>query len=329
MPHPNLPFLCQPDCYVYEANRGHNHPDSSLVECLIEFKTTSDYDPFVRSVPSEPMSPTMGRNTFMSANSRGVKAAGQITAHATLILGAQYRTHIFLILILREYSRIVRWDRGGAVVTAPIYHDEGHLLDFLIRFKDASPQARGRDITVEPASDKELEEARDVKELTNATSLLSLSIPDHSSSIRRRYIVEAPRPELDVPVGRWTRVSIAYDVQRRKRVFLKDSWRVMLEGSAPEGEIYARLHKHSVPNIPSCSQAGYIGNELYHASRTHEFDTECGHSAHVMPYRHYRLVLDTIGRPLETFNRSHELVKAVYDALLGESAVCYRFGNVV
>lgn len=101
----------------------------------------------------------------------------------------------------------------------------------------------------------------------------------------------------------------------------------MSEGNAPEGEIYARLHKHSVPNIPSCSQAGYVGNELYHASRTHEFDTRCGYSA-LKPYRHYRLVLDTIGRPLETFNRSHELVKAVYDALLGESAVCYQAGNV-
>jgi hypothetical protein len=112
--------------------------------------------------------------------------AGQITAYATLILGAQYRTHIFLILILREYSRIIRWDRGGAIVTAPIYHDEGHILDFLIRFKDASPQDRGRDVTVEPASDKEREEAREAKELAEATSLLSLSIPDHSSSHRRR-----------------------------------------------------------------------------------------------------------------------------------------------
>lgn len=123
VPHPMFPFLCQPDCYVYEANSGHNHPDSSLVECLIEFKTTSDYDPFVRDVPSEPIS---GRNPFMSAKTQARKMAGQITAYATLILGAQYRTHIFLILILREYSRIIRWDRGGAIVTAPIPRRRAH-----------------------------------------------------------------------------------------------------------------------------------------------------------------------------------------------------------
>jgi len=47
-----------------------------------------------------------------------------------------------------------------------------------------------------------------------------------------------------------------------------------------------------------------------------------------MPYCHYRLVLDTIGQQLETFNHSWELVNAVYDALLGKFAVCYPFGSI-
>ena len=373
-----FPFTCQPDCSVYATKSAHkNQLDSSLVEFLIEFKTTSDFDPFVRPVPSESNtvndaesahsgrldstlvgSPTEFKmtsgfepfarsksntvntvqNPFMRSSTAGRKVAGQITAYATWILSAQYRTHLFLILILKEYSRIIRWDRGGAVVTAPIFHREGHVLDFLIRFKYANRQARGHDITVEPANEDDKLEARQLEELADATSLLCISIPDDSSQSCEpsRYIIESPCSRPDVPAGRWTRTSIAYDIQRKRRVLLKDSWRVLLDDISPEGDIYSKLHSHSVPNIPYCSRAGNIGNDLYHASRTHEFNGNPTpsspyshyHSSLLVPHRHYRLVLDTIGRRLETFNRSWELVNAVYDALLGEFTVCYPFGSV-
>ena len=38
----------------------------------------------------------------------------------------------------------------------------------------------------------------------------------------------------------------------------------------------------------------------------------------IMPHRHYCLVLDTIGRQLQDFKCSKEVVKAVHAALLGE-----------
>lgn len=267
-----------------------------------------------------------------TSNARGV--AGQLTAYATWILGSQYRTHFFLILVLRDHSRIIRWDRGGAVVTEPILHSKGHVLDFLIWFNGATPQARGHDITVRAASQDEQHDARmEVKELVNATSLLSLSIPGTSqSSGLRRYIVEPPCPRPGAPAGRWTRTSIAYDVQRRRSVFIKDSWRVSLEGLTPEGQIYSELHDNSVPNVPFCSDAGDIGDDLYHSSRTHEFNDRYGSpslSTYLVPHRHYRLVLDTIGQPLQTFRRSRHLVSAVYDALVGEFTVCYPFGNAI
>jgi hypothetical protein len=122
-------------------------------------------------------------------------------------------------------------------------------------------------------------------------------------------------------VGRWTRTSIAYDVQRRQRVFLKDSWGDLSKDLTPEGQIYGMLRMHEVHNVPLCSRAGDIGDDRYHASRTHEFNDTYGLprlSACIVPRRHYRLVLDTIGRQLETFKRSRELVNAVYDALIGE-----------
>jgi len=112
----------------------------------------SDSDPFVQDVPGKSSTVDTVQNLFMNSSSSGCKTAGQITAYATWILSTQYRTHLFLILIFKKHARIIHWDCGGAVVTAPISHSEIHILDFLMLFKDASPQACGRDITVKHAN---------------------------------------------------------------------------------------------------------------------------------------------------------------------------------
>jgi hypothetical protein len=45
------------------------------------------------------------------------------------------------------------------------------------------------------------------------------------------------------------------------------------------------------------------------------------------PYRHYRLVLDTIGTKLEKFHCSQGLVKAVYTSLQGKLAKRWQSCN--
>ena len=97
--------------------------------------------------------------------------------------------------------------------------------------------------------------------LDDAKQLLSITIDS------KHFIVPSPSPWPDIPVGRWTRVSIAYNLQRKKRVLIKDSWRLLLHGLHPEGEIYRRLHNHSVPNIPQYFLACDVGSEEYHKSR--------------------------------------------------------------
>jgi hypothetical protein len=39
-----------------------------------------------------------------------------------------------------------------------------------------------------------------------------------------------PSAPRRVPVGRWTRTSIDYDIQRKRRIFMEDSWRLVIEG---------------------------------------------------------------------------------------------------
>ena len=74
----------------------------------------------------------------MSTLVKSQKMAGQITAYATLVLSAQYCTYLFLILILKDYSRLICWDCGSAVVTVLIFHNrDPYLLNFFIHFKDA------------------------------------------------------------------------------------------------------------------------------------------------------------------------------------------------
>jgi hypothetical protein len=327
-------FSCQPDISVYSKETNHKFENNlSLVEFPIEFKTTVDQDPFVvNPVPSSDTHPTT-KYPFMSTTSQGCLTAGQITAYATSILSAQYRTHIFFVLILKPFARLIRWDRGGAVVTAPIYYDqEPHLFDFFIRYDAATRDVRGHDLTVRFPTDGESQRARELSDLADAKSLLTITIPDPDQSQESStYVIRGPSARPDIPTGRWTRTSIAYDVQRNMRVLLKDSWRVLLEDITPEGEVYARLHQHSVPNIPYCSRATDVGDDFYHTSRTHEFVGKCGEPhapIQIVPHRHYRLVLDTIGRKLETFECSHDLLKAVCASLVGELAERSQLGKV-
>lgn len=45
---------------------------------------------------------------------------GQLTAYATSILSAQYRTQVFIVFVVGDRARLIRWDRDGGVVTKKV-----------------------------------------------------------------------------------------------------------------------------------------------------------------------------------------------------------------
>jgi hypothetical protein len=139
----------------------------------------------------------------------------------------------------------------------------------------------------------------------------------------QHFIIPSPESTVtpDIPVGRWTRASFAYDKQNGRRVLLKDSWRVLLGGVKPEGEIYRLLHEKRVPNISSYSLAGDVGNETYHRSRTDEIVDQNFEHWKLTPHRHYRIVLHTVGKRLEDFNCTREFVQAMFAALKGKMTI--------
>jgi hypothetical protein len=46
-------------------------------------------------------------NPFLNTTMAGHEVVGQITAYASFILGSQYHTHMFLVLIFKKFTRLI------------------------------------------------------------------------------------------------------------------------------------------------------------------------------------------------------------------------------
>jgi hypothetical protein len=178
---------------------------------------------------------------------------------------------------------------------------------------------RGHDETVRKASSEETQRAIAADIGFCNQELLVATVPREGESHPREYIIRPPVAQPYTPPGRATRTSIAYDLERNRVVFFKDSWRVNLEGLMKEGDVYAILNKEDVPNVARCSAYGDIDD---HITYTHQYvkaswvlksQVTCGFA----PHTHCRLILDDIGERLETFKRSKDAVTAVRAALEG------------
>jgi hypothetical protein len=92
-------------------------------------------DPFI--ILKSKMS-TLWTNPFVKDSVKEISTLGQITSYVTLHLGLQFWTHMFFILIIHNYARIIQWDHSSAVVTAPIcFNEESHLFNFFICYNYA------------------------------------------------------------------------------------------------------------------------------------------------------------------------------------------------
>jgi hypothetical protein len=304
--------------------------NSSKVDFIVEYKSSHDEDPFAK--PSS-RAPKAGHNPLMSNTKAGRKTGGQITAYAAAQLSAQYRTHAFSILIVKDCARFIRWDHSGAIVTEPVLYNSSHWLhEFFIRYNIAEPAVRGCDETVRLPSPDEVQQARLLTALRSG-DLLVVSVPSDNKNHKSEYVIQAPVGEPYAPPGRGTRVSVAlalhppHETRGLLVVLVKDSWRVASLGMTKEGDIYKKLEKNKVPNVPYCLASGDIGEDSEsscHWTQTQNFVNATWRTS-VNPkfttHRHHRLVLDEIGTPLDQFDSSFNMVKAIYAALQGKKLV--------
>jgi hypothetical protein len=111
-PNSHFPFTLKPDCSVYQEDCDEENFDMSRVEFVIEFKSGPKEDPFVdepKLKSTEELDPnsTEEFNPFVCTEGPTRTVLGQLTAYATAVLSAQYRTHTFIVFIVGEYARLI------------------------------------------------------------------------------------------------------------------------------------------------------------------------------------------------------------------------------
>ncbi|KAH9947474.1 hypothetical protein B0H21DRAFT_883107 [Amylocystis lapponica] len=112
-------------------------------------------------------------------------------------------------------------------------------------------------------------------------------------------------------VGRGTRGYIAVDCETEELVFLKDAWRIDLDGIKREGDILEHLASKGVRNIPTVLCHGDVRGQC---TMTYKFrDQEAAHP--IKKHAHYRLVEKEIGCPLNDFENGYHLLKVLLDCL--------------
>ncbi|KAI0295048.1 hypothetical protein B0F90DRAFT_1638675, partial [Multifurca ochricompacta] len=117
---------------------------------------------------------------------------------------------------------------------------------------------------------------------------------------------------------------IAYDVATTNLVYLKDFWRTDLPGIQKEGDVYRELHDAQVPNIAKFGRAGDVPLTQDYVRRPGGEHDWCPGQPCVDPYVHYRLVLKTLGKPLNTFKSTRQLCEVIRDAILAHSLAYER-----
>ena len=283
------------------------------------------------------------------------KICGQLIAYATALHHSQYRIFSFAVVLFGEQGRLLRWDRSGVIYTEAFQWktQPDTLFEFFWRLNFLSPVDRGYDTTVTPVmdDDDETKAARSMlltyggwekgNNLETAKLYRFLVHDDQDVNGKlRSYITSGAIWDTNSLFGRCTFGYIAYDVAKSKLVYLKDFWRTDLPRIQKEGDVYRKLHDANVPNIPALGPAGDVPSSPDHAdkfplvvqrTRTQDYVKRsanndviltrgewCPGRPCVEPYVHYRLVLETLGRPLNTFKSTRQLCEVIRDAIVGK-----------
>lgn len=109
-------------------------------------------------------------------------------------------------------------------------------------------------------------------------------------------------------------------------MFMKEQWRANSDGVHPEIQTYLRLREHGVKCVATLVAGGDVsGPRGLHRTISQRFFHKQGVN---IPERiQTRLVLKEVGRPLETYKDSVELIIVTIHALIGVSASFLAFSR--
>ncbi|KAF8632530.1 hypothetical protein AX17_004816 [Amanita inopinata Kibby_2008] len=291
-------------CLCAESSRQSQRIDILNVEITHEFKLGYREHPFDDDLPG-----------FERDEDRAWNTLGQITRHATAHVAAQFRTHIFMVLIFSQYARLLRWDRAGVIVTKKFSFGSPSIAEFYWRYCHATSEKRGHDISVsEGLGDFEMDPAyiRRTLGLPFNCRLCRLSLgPGYDV-----YVFGTPSTYMGAysPTGRSTRVFKAICLQNNQIVCIKDTWRIASNGYKAEHLIHEKLKAADVQYIPRLKEAADI---LDHGTGAHlvaNGDWVTSKPWALRTFHHYRMVFLDIGRKLWCFKTKKDYVTAMRDA---------------
>lgn len=142
-------------------------------------------------------------------------------------------------------------------------------------------------------------------------------LPNGEGTLRQElkpYLVGKPSTYCCSPTGRATRGYVAYSVHHKHLVFLKDAWRANCDEIHPEIETYTILNRKGVCYVPTALGGGDVGSPSPQRTITQRYLEE---SDAPLERLHSRLILKELGRPLDTYTDSAELMLVVAYAFEG------------
>jgi hypothetical protein len=250
----------------------------------------------------------------------GRKTLGQIATYATAQMAQQLRPWVFSVVICGNHSRLVRWDRSGAIFTSHFDHKASpHLEAFFTRYGSLDPRSRGVDtsITILKDDDPRVKVAKDGIGFKPDQGLHPYFYefwlgPGHT------VVGYSPKPSTSSLFGRASQPFIIWDPANQKKQFLKDTWRIDLPDMVVEGEIYKTLKSKEVPNIASVIWHGDIGEQQTLTSKLQDNFNNTYSMRPLIPHKHYRLMLDKVGQPCTEYNNQYHFFTVIHQAMKGE-----------
>ena len=274
----------------------------------------------------------------------------RLVSHARAEFARQHRVFLFQIVLINRYVRFIRWDHSGAVVSEIFDYvdNSGILAEFLWRFDRMSDEQRGLDPTVKLASLREksrfevavngflknaktgldgapprkLPGAERTLDETKTYPTWKINVTDSATRSSTNLIVRRPFSDHSSMWGRDTRAYLAYDLEKSRLVFLKDTWRMEHSKLRSESKTYRELARHGVPHIPSVLYGGDVRGSNRRPQETISQDfaeeedpwriTVCELQKHI----HHRIVQE-IAYPLGSAVDEREFMQALHDALHG------------
>ncbi|KAH9051973.1 hypothetical protein EDB87DRAFT_1581999 [Lactarius vividus] len=293
----------------------------------------------------------MKRETTAKSDLRGhirwskdaYRVSGQLIAYTSAIHRSQFRVFSFSVVLFGNIGRLLRWDRSGVIYTEPFNWttQPDTLFKFLWKLNFLSDVKRGYDTTVTSVREDEAEAAlsklrtyQGLENVAKADLHKFLVRDDHTLNGQIKYYI-APSAVWDseAHLGRSTFGYIAYDLETTNLVYLKDFWCTDCDGIQKEGDVYRELHDAHVPHIarlglagdvPLLPECGRTDSPAVQRTMTQQFVEGCNWcpgQPRVDPYVHYRLVLETLGSPLNTFKSTWELCEVIRDAITDGSGI--------